>query len=229
MVGQDQVERARHIGGAERIEAQATAAAADRRQQAARCGAGQQQDGSRRRLFQHFQDRIGGVAVEVLGTVHDHHPPAALRRCEAQEIGDVASALDDDLRPLTLALVVPLARDGEQIGMGRLGDAAEAGVGRVLGVARVGQERPGEPIAEGGLADALGTGDQPGVVQPASAMGGGERGLGGGVAEQRRIVARRDHGRRADTTDQMRSAMSATSPSPSMRSKRLGSAAASAA
>ena len=102
-----------HRFGAEGVEAEAAAAAADGGQQAARGGASQEEDGAGGGFLEHFQDRIGGVAVEVFGAVDDDDAPTALGRGEAQETGDVAGAIDDDLGALPLALVVPFACHGE--------------------------------------------------------------------------------------------------------------------
>ena len=100
--------------------------------------------------------------------------------------------LNGDDRLFLLGALVPLALDGEEVGVAADGDAAEGGVGRVVRVAgRVGgrEEAAGEAVGQGGLADAGGAGEQPGVVHAAGADGVLEGGFGGLVAEQDRVFA----------------------------------------
>ena len=154
---------------AQRAEAQATAAAADRGRQPARGGADQQQHRARRRLLQHLQQRVGGVAVEVLRAVQHHHAPAALGRRQAQEVGDAADVIDHDLAAQPPALLVPGALDRQQIGVRSGGDAAEHRVGGIEAERRgaaAGEQAAGEAEGERRLAHALRPGDQPGVVHP---------------------------------------------------------------
>ena len=81
------------------------------------------------------------------------------------------------------------------------GDAAEHRVRRLQRQVRfrrcrhTGQQAAREAVGQRGLADAVGAGDQPGMVHPTRAHRLEQRGLGGFVAEQVRVGARfRCHG-----------------------------------
>ena len=67
--------------------------------------------------------------------------------------------------------------------MSRLRDPAKRGVGRVVRVAGGGQQGAGQPVGERGFADALDTGDEPGVMQAAGTAGGSELGFCRHMAE----------------------------------------------
>ncbi len=77
-----------------------------------------------------------------------------------------------------------LGRDRQRIGL-----AAERRTSRRQ--PRLGQEKAGETKGQRRLADALGPGDQPGMGQPARVKGRKQQRLGGGVADQLRVLARR--------------------------------------
>ena len=72
-----------------------------------------------------------------------------------------------------------------------------AGRGAHQAVARIGggaQQAAGDPEGQGGLAQALGPGDQPGVVQAAPRPGVLEGGLGGLLADKVEDLARMGRG-----------------------------------
>ena len=142
----------------------------------------QKQNGSWWRLFQGLEKRIGGMAVHILGTVDDDHPPAPFRRRQGEEARDLADVGSDDLCAQALAAIVELALHGEEVRVPARGDTLEQGVGgvgpkplsgiRILaeqtvlrGVLPAPGEKPaGEPVGQCRLADALGAGQQPGVM-----------------------------------------------------------------
>ncbi len=121
-----------------------------------------------------------------------------------KEGGDGAGVVDHDLAAQALALLVPGALDRQQVGMGAGSDQTK---GRMRGrhgqcrrrraVAeqparlRLRQQEPRGAVGEGGLADAGGTGQQPGVRQPLGVVGADERLLRGFVAREFRVFARR--------------------------------------
>ncbi len=196
-------QRLAHLRLRQRLQREDAAARADGRQEPAGIVAHQQQHRLLRRLLKDLQHGIGGVPVHHVGAIHDDDAPAALGRGEAQEGGDAARVVDDDLAAQLLALGIEAALDHQQIGMAARGDAAEhgmlgrdgerdrrrreqAGGGRALG-----EEEAREAEGERRLADAARAAQQPGMRQPAGAVRLQQRRLGHLVPEQQRVVARR--------------------------------------
>ena len=73
------------------------AARADRRQQQARAVADQQQQPPLWRLFEDLEQRVGSVAVHLLGAVDDDDAPPLLGRGQPEKTGDRPRILDDDV------------------------------------------------------------------------------------------------------------------------------------
>ena len=89
-----------------------------------------------------LEDRVGCIAVQVLRAIHDDDAPTALGWSQAEESGDVAGAVDNDLGTEPFALLVEFTGDGEQVGMGRLCDTAESrGLAGSFGSDRIGGEQ----------------------------------------------------------------------------------------
>ena len=133
--------------------------------------ADQQQHGARRRLFQHLQQGVLGVAVHILRAIDDDDAPAALRGRQPQEGDRIADIVDDDLAAQLAGLGIDRPRQDPQIRMAAAGDAPEDGMLRDrvsspagggasnerIGLAGfAGQQESGEAIGERRLADALG-------------------------------------------------------------------------
>jgi predicted pyridoxine 5'-phosphate oxidase superfamily flavin-nucleotide-binding protein len=159
--------------------------------------ADQQKKRAPRRFLEDLEQRVGGIAVHVVGAVDDDDAPAAFRRGETQEVRDLARVVDDDLvaqHPLArlgigrrialLPLVrVDAALDGQEVGMTARGDPAEDGI--VLRDGERGWRRRGEKIwprralgeqvagqakRQRRLADAARPAEDQGVGQPALPM-----------------------------------------------------------
>ncbi len=73
-----------------------------------------QEHGARRRLLQRFQERVGGVDVELVGLVDDDDAPGVLGGAVAQERAQLAHLVDGNGGGKALRLVVPRAADDEQ-------------------------------------------------------------------------------------------------------------------
>ena len=132
----------------------------------------------------------------MLHAVQHHHPPAALGRGEAQEVGDAADVIDHDLAAPPPPLLVPGALDRQQIGVRSGGDAAEHGM-RGIEVERrggTGEQPTGEAEGQRRLAHAFRPGDQPGVVDAPRAHRLQDRRLRRRLAEQQRVGARLGQG-----------------------------------
>ena len=54
----------------------------------------QQQNAFKRRLFQNFQQRIGRRNVQIVGAVHNHHPPVVVKRFLAEKFHHAAHIFD---------------------------------------------------------------------------------------------------------------------------------------
>ena len=101
--------------------------------------ADQDQDGTRRRLLQRLQERVGRLLVEVVGVVEDRHLPQAPGRLEAELVAEVA---DHDDRQLVLVLG-PCGLDEVGMGVGLDLEAAGARLARVEPPRRAGSRRAG--------------------------------------------------------------------------------------
>ncbi len=111
--------RLRDLGIGERPQRQDAAARAQCRQDPRRRMADQKQERALRRLFQHFQQRIGAGAIELIDRIDDGDPPPALARGRAEKRHRLADIVDCDLL-MQHAFVVEGPFEDEQIGL-RLG------------------------------------------------------------------------------------------------------------
>ena len=50
-----------------------------------------------RRLLNHFQQRVGAIAIQVLGGIDDHDPPAAEGGGEMEDLQSLPHGFDRDL------------------------------------------------------------------------------------------------------------------------------------
>ncbi len=177
-------------------EDQAAAARADRRQQRSRPVRDQQQHAARRRLLQRLQDGVGGVGVEVVGRVDDGHPiGGAARRLGKERRQRPRLVHRDRLARLGVRVV---ALQHQQVGMGAAGDLPEHRIARVRtqqakpGLGPRAQQSAGGAVGERRLADALGSHEQPGVVQASALQRLQEGALRAVVALEPRGVAGMD-------------------------------------
>ena len=142
--------------------------------------ADEQEHGARRRLLQDFQKGVAGIAVHLLGPVHDHHAPAAFGWSETEEAHGIAHVIDHDFAAHPAGLGIWAAGDKTQVGMAAARHQAEDGMARVEGQAGwpfakksvgfgagTGKEEAREAEGKRGLADAPWAGQQPGMVKPA--------------------------------------------------------------
>jgi hypothetical protein len=132
--------------------------------------ADQQQHGARRRLLQHLEQGILGIAVHILRAIDDDDAPAALRGREAEESDCIAHIVDDDLAAQLAGLGIDRPHQDTQIRVAAAGDAPEDRMLRIEfqpgGRRRVeegigpagfaGQQESGKAIGERRLADPLG-------------------------------------------------------------------------
>ena len=80
----------RHASGrliAERLQIEHAAARADGWQQPAGLRRDQKKESARRRLLERFQQRIGGVDVELIGDIDNYHPMRTRRACASRTSG----------------------------------------------------------------------------------------------------------------------------------------------
>ena len=160
----------------------------------------QQQQRALRRLLQHFEQRIGAdrLSSSTASTMATRQPPSPA--VEPKNATRAAHVVDRDVLAQD-ALVVERALEDEEIGLGLRRDPARHRMLRIDGERRrlsdFGRRRVGmrqhearQAISQRRLADALGAGDQEGVGNAAAAIGGKQRRLGAGVAEQHRGRAR---------------------------------------
>jgi hypothetical protein len=156
----------------QRLQVQAPAARADRGQELARLRRDQHKQRAPRRLLQRFQQRVGGVDVELVGAVDDHDAPRILAAGQAQKRSEPAHLVDEDAGCEALGALVVGPAQNEQARMRQrahltrrrgLRADLEAETRRI---ARLGlrQHMPRQAVGQRGLADALASGDQPGVV-----------------------------------------------------------------
>ncbi len=211
-IGTVAADQLRDHGIGERPKRQPAAARADGRQKTAGIVAHQDQERPVGRLLQDFQHRVRGVAVHLVGGVHDHGAPAALCGRQAQERRDRPSVLDHDLRALALALGIDAALDGQQVRMAVARDPAEH---RVLRRQRersrrrgreetararlraLTQQKPRDAERQRRLADAVRSRDQQPMRQAAGREGSQQLLLGRLACPRRsnRILAGRGHSR----------------------------------
>ncbi len=182
-------------------------ARADSRQQPARAVADQQQQSPPRRLFEDFEEGIGGVAVHLLRAIDNDDPPPLLRRGQPEKTGDCACILDDDVAAQPAAPRIIGALDGEQIGVAAGCNAVEDAALRVdrkpalpcfakhpgREVLGPREQEASEPKGERRLADAARPAEQQRVRQPPRLDEPEQLALGFRMAEERRVLPRREH------------------------------------
>ena len=135
----------------------------------------------RRRLFQHFEDGIGGLGVEVVRRIDNHHPAPTVRRGEGKEITELAHFGNTNFGSKTVALVggsppqqkKPRIRQRQQTPRHRMirGDVQRfrwwwCTKEPLLLHQRCGQQEPRNAPRKRRLAHATRPGDQPAVMQP---------------------------------------------------------------
>ena len=141
-----------------------------------------------------FEQRIGARLVELVDGVDDGDAPAALACRGAEKRHGAPDVIDGDLL-VQHALVVERALEDEEVGLALRRDVPGHRMVRIdgercrfsdLGRRRVGvrQHEARQAISQRRLADALGAGDQESVRNAAAAIGGEQRRLGTGMAEQ---------------------------------------------
>ncbi len=141
----------------------------------------EQQNRFVRRLLQGFQQRIGGIAIEIIDAINNRHPPTALGRLQAEKAAQSAGVVDRDIAP-RLALVIEATAQNEQIRMRQSRDAPRHGV-RHIHIKRPrpnlrrAQQPAREAIGQCGLAQPLGPGDQPAMMHTPAGGGGGQLGF----------------------------------------------------
>ena len=59
--------------------------------------ADQKQQRAVRRLLENFEQRIGAIAVHLVGTINDDDAPSPFRRGQVQEMADLSYVLDHNL------------------------------------------------------------------------------------------------------------------------------------
>ncbi len=117
------------------VRAPAAAARADRRRQPARPMRHDQHQRPLRRLLDGLQQRVGAVAVEIVGGVDEADAPAAERRGEPEHAQPLAHVVDADLAEEVLLVVsrrgaAARNRDGRARRAGARRDALRARRGR---------------------------------------------------------------------------------------------------
>ena len=175
----------------ESLEAQCAAARANGDRDLTLGGGNQEEHRALRRLFQSFQESVGGILIEIVGAIDDDHAPTPLAGAVAEKGTQAPDLVDADPLRIAFGALVPRAAQQEQVGMGlrryspehrMLGaDCRDATSGLLVAE---GEHLTGKMIGERRLADAFGTDDQPGMVQPAALEGLLEFGTRRVVAEQ---------------------------------------------
>ena len=183
----------------ERLQLQRQAARADRWQQPPRRVRQHQEKRPLRRLLEDLQDRIGGVAVEIVGRIDDCHAPVAGARCLAEELAGPAHLVDGDDGLCVAGLLVHRTRQvqhivrraacdlaADRVVKVRIGDAV--GSGQRVGMR---QHVMGKPVGQCRLADATRPSDHPCMGQPVAFKGVAQRRLRRGMTDEIGIGARR--------------------------------------
>ncbi len=161
----------------------------------------QQEQRSARRLLDQFEKRVGGVAIEFVGTVDDGDAPAAAAGRMLKDAHHGTHVVDADFRVELLHLLVPSAAQQRHVGMRQSSHLPRRGTGgidlkclrtqhaRTLRVG-VGQHESRDPPGESRLADALRSADDPGMRHAPRAIGIEERSLGRRVTDKAHRLAR---------------------------------------
>ena len=157
---------------------QTAASGADGRQQPLRRVADDQEEGPRRRLLDHLQQRVGARDRQVLGAVDDADAVAPIGGCGAEHVEGLADRVDGDRGGGRLLVGCRRAAQDRQIRDGTAPrPAAPPGIGPDVEVASMDRSRlrigiedgAGDPIGQRRLADPLRPADEPGMVQAAAA------------------------------------------------------------
>ena len=148
----------------------------------------EQENRTRRRLFEHFEQRIGRWRFEIVGGIDDHHTALGKRRRERQygiQPADLIDAYAAGTRfGLAIGigheprgslvrqphfaldqLVIGMAARRDQPGRGVVDIEREIGAAEQIG-ARLGKQFGGNGLGKARLADAARAVKQPAVVQP---------------------------------------------------------------
>ena len=138
----------------------------------------QQQHGVGRRLFQHLQQRIGGVVVHVIGSIHDGDPPAAGAAGHAEEIRQLADLVHRQHRHQLARALVDGALEDQEARMRLRRHLPRGGVVgrhgqifRAIGGCTICQQIARDAIGQRRLAGAGCAGDQPGTGRAPRAQG----------------------------------------------------------
>ena len=213
-VGPVAQEQQAHDPRRQRRQRKPPAPRADRRQEPPRAVRHQEQEHATRRLLEDFEERIGGVAVHLVGAVDDDDAPAALGRGQPQKSADLAGVLDDDLAAQPAAARVVGALDRQEIGMPARGHPAKDAAVRgnrqpaFADITLIGSIIPEQPAGRAlpcpvrqhetrkakrqrRLADAARPAQQQRMRQPAGLEQLPQRTLGGFVADEIGVRARR--------------------------------------
>ncbi len=147
------------------------------------------------RFLEQFQQGIGGGDVHLIHRVDDGHALPAIGGGQGEIAFHLAHFIHRDVGAQAVGLFVIGAAQEEQAGFGQGAQAVGDGVvvgdverggrrrGEHAAVVGRGQQEAGQTPGEGGLAHAARAGDQPGVVQAASVVGGQEGLFGAGLAD----------------------------------------------
>ena len=101
----------------------------------------------RGRLFERFQQRVGGGLVQPVGAVQDADPPAALQRPEAKLPLQFPDLVDLDEIPVRLEADHIRMVGGVDFQTGGAGLAGLSGFGRGEAIHGLGQSQGREPLA----------------------------------------------------------------------------------
>ena len=135
--------------------------------------ADEQEQGRRRRLLEHLEKRIGGLAFQIIGRVDDDHPPRAHRGGHAEHLAEPADLVDRDvareasggaLKPLELAVIGMAARGEQARGGMRVVDEKPVPAG--WRPSRFGEHALGGGLGDACLAEPARPREQPRVVHP---------------------------------------------------------------
>src|SRR5581483_10454746 len=109
----------------ERRQFEAPRPRADRGQEPPGRVTDEEEERPRRRLLEHFEERVGGVRVHVVGWVDDGDAPARLAAGRAEERYRPADFGDGQLGAVAAGVLVKRPLQREKVRMRPVGDAAE--------------------------------------------------------------------------------------------------------
>ena len=167
----------------------------------------QQQQPPPRRLFEDFEEGIGGIAVHLLRAVDNDNPPPLLRRGQPEKTGNRARVLDDDVAAQPAAPRIIGALDGQQIGVAagcNPPEHAALGLDREPAppcfaehlrreVSGTGEQEASEPKCKRRLTYTARSAQQDRVRQPSRLNEPAQLALGFLVTGEHRVLPRREH------------------------------------